>query len=684
MVRGKAMTASFNRLRLRRLEPRDLPSTVIESEPNNTAALANDVPVAVGDILTTAGVDWLTVQGVIGTNADRDFYRIALTTQAGVFFDLDSRDTGLSPALDAVIDVYDASGLSLLGSNDEGYDFDNWSAPVSAVPVATSSDASLYLDLPAGTFLVRVSSFQSGSTGAYELRMLADTGAGPLVPPFASRPGAPVNLFLDIDGHSASDEWGTYSADAFNLNGGPATVTPGERLAIHNLWRVVAEDFAPFNVNVTTVEPGSFADGEGYRIVVTASAGGLVNQPSAARGASINGSFSGTGANTGFVFLPGFSDYQGGVSGWIVAASLEMANESSRQFGVALGLRNYGGINSQPGGIMQAPDAGLGRATWSLGLTHSGEFPIVAQDDTAVITSAGNGITLAPDDAGDTVATAVPMTAGAATGVIADRAADRDVFSFPGVQGNVTVRVTVDRYTGNLNAAVRLLNDLGQVLGSADPDGTFEAAMTVYLPAAATYFVEVRSHGGGGELGSFLVDVAAAPITGPGQVLSAVVNNGQTQRSIVTDLVVRFSRPMTFPNGAAAALLLSTPAGPAAVDIDLSPSTPSQTVAVLRPVGGGSFPDGAYTLTIPASEALDDSGNPLDGDSNGLPGGTYAFNFHRLFGDNDGDRDVDATDFAAFRQAFGAATNLALDFDGDGDVDAADFAAFRVRFGTAV
>jgi hypothetical protein len=678
------MATASNRLRLSRLEPRDVPSTVVEAEPNNTAAAANDVPVAVSDVLTAPASDWLTVQGVIGTNSDRDFFRIVLAGPAGLFVDVDSRDTNLSPTLDAVVDVYDASGLTLLGSNDEGYDFDAWAAPVVPAPAATSADPSLYLDLPAGTFFVRVSSFQSASTGAYELRMLADTGSANSVPVLDSRPGAPVSLHLDFDGHTATDDWGGYAAAAFDLTGGPATVTPGERLAIHNLWRVVAEDFAPFGVNVTTAEPASFENGVAYRVVVTNSPGPLVGQPPAARGAAIGGSFAGPGSNTGFVFAPGFTDYQGGLSGRIVAGALEMANESSRQFGVALGLRNYGGVHGQPGGIMQAPDAGLGRATWSMGLTHSGEFPVVAQDDTAVITSAANGITLAPDDAGDTVATAVPMVANVATGVIAHRGLDRDVFSFPGVQGNVTARVTVDRYAGNLNAAVRLLNEVGQVLGDADPDGTFDAALTVYLPAGATYFVEVRSHGGGGELGSYRVDVAAAPVTGPGQVLSAVVNDGATQRSVVTDVVVRFSRPMTFPNGVNAALQLATPAGPAAVDIDLSPSTPSQTVAVLRPPGGGSFPDGAYTLTIPAAEALDDTGNPLDGDSNGQPGGTYTFNFHRLFGDNDGDRDVDATDFAAFRQAFGVTTNLALDFDGDGDVDAADFAAFRVRFGTSV
>ena len=37
--------------------------------------------------------------------------------------------------------------------------------------------------------------------------------------------------------------------------------SPGERLAIRNVWRTTAEDFSPFAINVTTVEPASFGDG---------------------------------------------------------------------------------------------------------------------------------------------------------------------------------------------------------------------------------------------------------------------------------------------------------------------------------------------------------------------------------------------------------------------------------------
>jgi hypothetical protein len=62
--------------------------------------------------------------------------------------------------------------------------------------------------------------------------------------------------------------------------------------------------------------------------------------------------------------------------------------------------------------------------------------------------------------------------------------------------------------------------------------------------------------------------------------------------------------------------------------------------------------------------------------------GKSSFAFHRLFGDSDGDRDVDAIDLSAFREAFGNTSNLAaFDWDNDGDVDRKDHKRFLRQFG---
>src|SRR5262249_22649258 len=104
------------------------------------------------------------------------------------------------------------------------------------------------------------------------------------------------------------------------------------------------------------------------------------------------------------------------------------------------------------------------------------------------------------------------------------------------------------------------------------------------------------------------------------------------------------------------------------------------------PVEGGSLADGRYMLTVLAAQV---NGGQFDGNGDGTAGddyvlvGTPANGLFRLFGDSDGDGDVDTSDFAAFRAGFGG-PSFTFDSDGDGDLDAVDFGAFRQRFGSSV
>jgi len=113
-------------------------------------------------------------------------------------------------------------------------------------------------------------------------------------------------------------------------------------------------------------------------------------------------------------------------------------------------------------------------------------------------------------------------------------------------------------------------------------------------------------------------------------------------------------------------------------------------VAVLTFAGtefvGGSLADGSYTLTVLAEHVHDRWGRELDGNGDGAAGGDRVDGFHRLFGDSDGDGDVDRPDRDRFRSAFGTtATDVGylwyFDFDGDGDVDGLDNGQFNRRFG---
>ena len=113
-----------------------------------------------------------------------------------------------------------------------------------------------------------------------------------------------------------------------------------------------------------------------------------------------------------------------------------------------------------------------------------------------------------------------------------------------------------------------------------------------------------------------------------------------------------------------------------------------KTVAVLTFAGpefvGGSLADGGYTLTVRADRVHDRWGRELDGDGDGSPGGDRADTFFRLFGDADGDRDVDHADLDLMLGSFGKSRDEAgflwfFDYDGGGDVDGQDMAQFNLR-----
>lgn len=167
-------------------------------------------------------------------------------------------------------------------------------------------------------------------------------------------------------------------------------------------------------------------------------------------------------------------------------------------------------------------------------------------------------------------------------------------------------------------------------------------------------------------------------------VTAVQINGGAAQRSRVTTLTVTFDSPVTLPANAADAFQLKRQSDGAVVGLNASVNGNNVTLTFTNgPVEFGSLADGKYTLTALAALLgnFDGNGDGVAGDNYVLVGNTSNKLF-RLYGDSDGDGDVEIADFSAFRLAFGNSSNLAFDSDGDGDVDLGDFAAFRGRFGT--
>src|SRR5215469_6320685 len=99
-------------------------------------------------------------------------------------------------------------------------------------------------------------------TEILESRLLLSGSLSPLnsIPALNSDPGAPHTLYLDFHGEP-SEYWGLQTVPAtpaYDVDGDPTTFSSQELANIQEIWSRVAEAFSPFNVNVTTVDPGNW------------------------------------------------------------------------------------------------------------------------------------------------------------------------------------------------------------------------------------------------------------------------------------------------------------------------------------------------------------------------------------------------------------------------------------------
>jgi hypothetical protein len=171
------------------------------------------------------------------------------------------------------------------------------------------------------------------------------------------------------------------------------------------------------------------------------------------------------------------------------------------------------------------------------------------------------------------------------------------------------------------------------------------------------------------------------------RVQSVVINDGSAQRSMVNSLTVAFDGLVAVEEGAFE-LFQHGVAAPLPLQLTLSESL-GRTVAQLTFQGpgiiGGSLADGQYRLIIRGDKVRNAAGTPLDGDGDEVAGGDYVDEFFRLFGDADGDGDVDTADAAVIKPAFRKRSSdpgylWYLDSNADGRVWSEDLALFLLGY----
>lgn len=95
------------------------------------------------------------------------------------------------------------------------------------------------------------------------------------VPALSSRPSATLKMYIDFDGHD--EGWGSPIAGIGNLDartppydidGDMTSFSAQELENIRQIHQIVTEKFSPFDIDITTIDPGSLDDGRAGKIVV--------------------------------------------------------------------------------------------------------------------------------------------------------------------------------------------------------------------------------------------------------------------------------------------------------------------------------------------------------------------------------------------------------------------------------
>ncbi|BAO43216.1 S-layer homology domain-containing protein [Thiolapillus brandeum] len=343
-----------------------------------------------------------------------------------------------------------------------------------------------------------------------------------------SRPGATNVVYLDFDGHTITGtSWNSYVgtdpliARPYDIDGNPGSFSTQELSNIGEIWHRIAEDLAPFNIDVTTEEPAAFNATTG-RVLVTedVDVNGAAMPAQGAGGVAYVDVF-GIGSYSSYSpALVYFNNLGGGQPTYVAEAS-------SHEFGHNLGL-SHDGTNADGDGsyytghgsgyVSWAPIMGASYYTnvtqWSKGeYSDANQF----QDDLAII---GAKLGYVADDHGDTMGTATSLVMDASgnvsvsnpetdpdnsqpanKGIIGTRS-DVDVFSLDVADGAVSLTVTPawDAFTrsslrgANLDVEALLLDANGALVASAEPvDDTF-ASISANV-SAGRYYLQIDGVG---------------------------------------------------------------------------------------------------------------------------------------------------------------------------------------------